>query len=292
MAGRIASFFKEKWAAFEQAWKECGLANAVARVGIDGVFLAGELFVGAAALKGIRFAYRFTKQGRHAVDIVSIERGTVAGAEWSTGALTAKYGTPDKNIVGGKLPEPVNKVGSGPAQEPKPKPKDADDAAKMGQKTRSREELLPNGKVPEGKDFGPWWNKLTPEEHDLLWQDRRVQNTIRSRVLGSGGTHEWLKRSQLNKLKELGFSMEEIKAFTSPTKKTGGPNPLHSGERWRHGGTGSTEMHNSLDELFKNAKDRNDLLRRYGYWANSWLDNGIDSLPPALRDAILRAGGG
>jgi hypothetical protein len=91
--------------------------------------------------------------------------------------------------------------------------------------------------------------------------------------------------------------MEEIKAFTSPTKTTSGPNPK-TGERWRHTnddgktGKGSGDMHKALDELFKDVKDRNELLRRYGYWANSWLDNGIDSLPPALRDAILRAGGG
>jgi hypothetical protein len=51
-------------------------------------------------------------------------------------------------------------------------------------------------------------------------------------------------------------------------------------------------MHQALDEIIEGSTDRNQLLRRYGYWANSWLDSGIDSLPAAMRDAILRAGGG
>jgi hypothetical protein len=297
MVDRISSYFSEKWAAFKKGWEECGLAHAVARAGVDGVFLAGEIVIGGAALKGFRFAYSFSK-GLHKVDIISIEKGRIGGHAWSTEALEGKYGKPNQNQVAGVLTDKNRNLPDTPAEKPPAKAKtEKDEAGNAAKRTRSREELLPDGKVPEGKDFAPWWNDLSPAEHDLLWQDKRTQNTIRSRVLGGGGTHEWLKRSQLNKLKELGFSMEEIKAFTSPTRKTEGPNPIN-GERWRHTnedgttGKGSGDMHKALDKLFEDVKDRNELLRRYGYWANSWLDGGIDSLPSALRDAILRAGGG
>ena len=178
-------------------------------------------------------------------------------------------------------------------EEDEPEPPEPD-------RPRTRDQLLVDGEVPSGADFAPWWDDLSPEEHRTLWSDKAIRSDIRAEVLGRGGTHEWLKRSQLQKFKELGFSMNEIKAFTSPTKATEGPDPENPGERWRHNpegggrgaGPGSGRMHRSLDRIIEDATSRNDLLRRYGYWANAWLDDGIDSFPAPMRDAIIQAGGG
>lgn len=167
---------------------------------------------------------------------------------------------------------------------------------------RSRDELLPNGRVPRDPEFETWWDDLSPKEHEALWGDGKnpTARRMRETVLGNRRTHEWLKRSQLQKLKELGFSMREIRQFTTPTRQTGGPDPRRPGTEWRHNpegggkgsGVGSGTMHKSLDKIIADARSRNDLLRRYGYWANSWLRNGIDDLPAPMRDAIVSAGGG
>ena len=92
-------------------------------------------------------------------------------------------------------------------------------------------------------------------------------------------------------VKKLGFTMEDIKAMTTPTKKAEGRVP-NSNYRWRHtnedGTTGenSGKMHKALEEAIKGAKDRDDLLRRLEDFSNKWLDNGPDSFPPPLRDLI------
>lgn len=171
-----------------------------------------------------------------------------------------------------------------------------------GDTPRSREELLPNGKIPTDPKFESWWDDLSPKEHNILWGNGKNPDAlkIRERVLGNRQTHEWLKRSQLNKLKSLGFTMREIQEFVTPTKDVHGPDPRKPGETWRHNpengqkgsGRGAGTMHKSLDKIIEDARSRADLLRRYGYWANSWLHNGVDDLPPAMRDAILRSGGG
>jgi hypothetical protein len=321
--------FSGLWDGFKSAYNSAiaSIENgtwktALCKLGVDAGFLIAETAVGAAiaavltpaVAAALKFVGKVAQQGSNLVRIgIQATRTRIAQSNarafaerrFSRQIDTSKELTEaEKRVLGAENQGTTTATpDAGPSQpraaplnpEKKPPGKDAELGA-AGQ-PRSRVELLPGGKVPAGKDFAPWWNSLSPAEHNMLWQDKRIQSTIRDRVLGSGGTHEWLKRSQLDRLKELGFSMEEIKAFTSPTRKTEGPNPI-SGKRWRHTndngatGRGSGEMHRSLDELFEGAKDRNELLRRYGYWANSWLDNGIDSLPPALRAPIVQAGGG
>lgn len=292
--GRIASFFSKAWEDFKTEWHRCGLASAVTKVGIDGVFLAGEIFVGGMALKGIRFAYRVTKQGKHVVEIVSIDRGITVGArEWSKEALEGKYGPPPKNQVGGILDDLNNELPDKPATEPKPKK--AEDPKPNSAAMRSKEELAPGGVIPSTKKgaFSKWWNDLTPDELDMLWKDQAIRETIEDRVRSPGGLHEWLMTGMGPKIKRMGFSMDDIKAMTTPTKEAEGRVP-GSNERWRHNadeGTGSGpnsgKMHKALQEAIEGAKDRTDLLNRLKDFSYKWLDNGPNSFPPALRDLIL-----
>lgn len=122
---RLQAVFSKMWDDFAKEWKECGLASAVTKVGIDGLFLGGEIVVGGAALRGIRFAYRLTKEGRHAVDIISVDTGkTIGSHSWSTEALEGKYGKPPENQIAGKLPDANRAVGDGPANEPRPQSAD------------------------------------------------------------------------------------------------------------------------------------------------------------------------
>lgn len=294
---RLQAVFSKMWDDFSKEWKECGLASAVTKVGIDGLFLGGEIVVGGAALRGIRFAYRLTKEGRHAVDIISVDTGkTIGSHSWPTEALDSKYGKPSDNQVAGVLKDTNRKIGDGPANEPSPTATDPKKTPETATRAiRTKEELLAatGGRVPtyaSGK-FNSWWNDLSVDELKMLLADEGIAKQIKAQVRAPGGLHEWLMTSLGPDVKKLGFTMEDIKAMTTPTKKAEGRVP-NSNYRWRHtnedGTTGenSGKMHKALEEAIKGAKDRDDLLRRLEDFSNKWLDNGPDSFPPPLRDLI------
>ncbi|MBY6153081.1 hypothetical protein KUV47_07665 [Vannielia litorea] len=174
---------------------------------------------------------------------------------------------------------------------------------------RSRDELLPEGRVPfdsnDASVFQNWWDDLSYDELEmLLGEGGSVRRQINSGVRNNGGMHEWLKVSQQLEHKRLGFSMREIHEWVTPTREAGGPlpQPTAAGDlTWRHSppsgpgsGPGSVTMHRAMDALYgpPPARSREELLRRFGYFANSYLDGGIDGLPAGMRDAILQAGGG
>lgn len=171
---------------------------------------------------------------------------------------------------------------------------------------RSRDELLPNGEVPSnvGGEFADWWDGLSYQELQGLLQDPATTRTIGNRIRNGGGEHEWLQVQHQLEHKRLGFSMLEIQDWVTGTDVASGPLPvpLATGEtRWRHNpegggqgsGRGSKTMHNALTALYDPPPtSRNQLLTRMGYFANHYLDGGIDGLPAGLRDAILQSGGG
>lgn len=196
-------------------------------------------------------------------------------------------------------PEPIG--GARGASDPPPfrHPRD-------GQPPRSNEELAPGGRVPSNTDgaFERWWDDLSPAELDQLSQDRNIWDRIEIGIRNGGGAHEWLKVSQQLEHKRLGFSMREIQDWVTATRVAEGPLPQPNARgltRWRHSspngrgsGPGSVTMHNALDAVYgpPPAQSRNELLRRMGYFSNHYLDNGIDSLPSGMRNAIINAGGG
>lgn len=177
-----------------------------------------------------------------------------------------------------------------------------------GQPPRSNDELAPGGRVPYDKNnpaaFQNWWDDLSPQELGQLSKDKALWKTIENRIRNGGGEHEWLKVSQQLEHKRLGFSMKEIQDWVTATRNAEGPLPQPTAQgdiRWRHSSTtgrgagpGSTTMHKALDNLYGPPPpgSRQELLRRMGYFANHYLDGGIESLPSGLRDAIINAGGG
>lgn len=304
-SAQMASYFQQKWDELAAVWGQCGLGTAIARTAIDGVFMLAEIGItagaGAAALRGLRLSYRLLPDGIHRIDVLDTARSNSLGdLKFSRAELEEVFGKPEETHVGGLLPDP----GRGPTapgrgrdgvnQDPLPyrHPRDGDPP-------RSRDELLPNGRVPGKGQFADWWDDLSSQELESLLSNRQTARDIGNRIRNGGGEHEWLKVSQQLEHKRLGFSMKEIQEWVTATDKAEGPLP--QGGRWRHNpesgsgaGPGSGTMHNALDELYgpPPARNRNDLLRRMGYFANSYLDGGIDGLPAGLRDAILTAGGG
>ncbi len=120
LVNRLKAYFSEKWQAFKKGWEECGLANAVARAGIDGLFLAGEILIGGAAIRGVKFAYALTKEGLHRIEIIAVDKAvTVGERSWSKAALEDKYGKPEQNQVAGLLEDRNRSIKDGPAQPPK-----------------------------------------------------------------------------------------------------------------------------------------------------------------------------
>lgn len=200
-------------------------------------------------------------------------------------------------------PPEQGETAAAPPQDPPPyrHPRDGDPP-------RSREELLPNGRVPYDADdptvFQDWWDDLSYKELNDLSTNQRTRERIAERIRNGGGEHEWLKVSQQLEHKRLGFSMREIQDWVTATRDAEGPLPTPTAAgatRWRHNpegggrgsGTGSRTLHNSLDALYDPPpRSRNELLRRMGYWANSYIDGGVNGLPSGLRDAINNAGGG
>ena len=323
---QIGDYFQSVWDEIRKNYHECGLGNTIVKAGVDGAFLVGEIAVGAAALKALKLvaqivrvsgapAVRISVQGfassrlaakAEIADIVQ----SVEGKTFSFEALEAKYGKPGDNHVGGELPDTNRELPDKSAEEMLEERLDspAFRHPRDGARPRSREELLPDGKVPFDKHdatvFQSWWDDLSPEELTKLTSDPALLSKINNRIRSGGEAHEWLKVSQQLEHKRLGFSMKEVQEWVTATKDAQGPLPTPTAKgdvRWRHApegggrgsGTGSKAMHNALDALYTPpAQNRNELLRRMGYWANSYMDGGVDGLPAGLRDALISAGGG
>ncbi len=157
-------------------------------------------------------------------------------------------------------------------------------------KTRSRREntrldsLTKNTDPNKYDDFVPrpqhefqeWFDALTPFEFETLWSNPDAKEVIAARVRAPGGLHEWLKVSQLPKLKEWGISMRDIHEFRTLTGKT-------VGRSFVHGGDGSGDMHLELDRMFNDSVDYFDFRQKLNKWADTELINGRYSLPRGLQ---------
>ena len=311
---------KARWDEFWLDVQQKGALVAMARLKADADFLAGEIALDIAmgvvtggAAVGIKLV---AKRLAGEVTEIAIRVASKVAANVPDANLLRALKVPDRAIDPKILNEILDedKLGTGSksadvsarGEVPDPAKQKPDGSAsgkqsyrhpRDGQPPRSREELLPDGDVPAGAAFKSWWNDLSPQELDQLWAHRRTRDRIAERVRSPGGLHEWLMVVEGPKLKRLGFSMDEIKAMTTPTKQAGGPNPTKPGTRWRHTtddgktGQGAGDMHKALREAIQLATSRDDLLKRLGRFASGWLDNGANGFPPALRSAIIAAGG-
>ena len=77
------------------------------------------------------------------------------------------------------------------------------------------------GAIPTGKYFEQWFDDLSVDELKLLMSDSSVYKQLGSTGrLRLGGKHEFLKVSQMLKLKQLGLTAYEIRNFSTSTIQT------------------------------------------------------------------------
>lgn len=127
--------------------------------------------------------------------------------------------------------------------------------------TRTLSQLLPKGYVnwgENGADFAKWFNDLTPEELSLVLKKYTLDDLVRY----PGGRHEWLKVSELQRIKEWGVPMEEVWRFRTDTTKLVGKIP-GTNETFAHTvkidgqlrtGPGAKMFDNELGEVIRTSR--------------------------------------
>jgi RHS repeat-associated protein len=166
-------------------------------------------------------------------------------------------------------------------------------------RVRSVDELLVNGAVPSnrGGAFNRWFDNLTPDELDALWRSDRqigsssIRELIEDRIRNPGGLHEWLMAGRANKFKRWGVGMDTIKelrtVITDRALKLKRPSDLPSHiapaiPRGYHSGPLSGRFHYELRALIDASRNYSDFTLRMRRFAERWLPNGIQDLPPGL----------
>ncbi len=136
-----------------------------------------------------------------------------------------------------------------------------------------------NIEVPSVRNgaFQRWFNSLTPEELERLWQNPATRDAIEMRLRAPGGFHEWLPVSRAPRFRQWGITAEQIQELRTPTSEI----------RWQaggaHGGLNSTTMHNEILALVDSSPDYATFVRRLREWADRRLVGGRAALPPGLR---------
>ena len=127
-------------------------------------------------------------------------------------------------------------------------------------------------------EFNKFFNSLTSEELDNIWDDPKLRQTIEDRLRHPGGLHEWHLVSRTPQFKNWNITAEQIKDLRSLTKDVKFVNP-----KGIHGGRGSTTAHNELLKIIDSSTDYDMFIRRLNNWSNYRLEGGIDSLPKGLQ---------
>ncbi len=118
------------------------------------------------------------------------------------------------------------------------------------------QDLLVDGRVPGNRngEFSDWFDNLTPEELDTLWEVDEVRDQIGARIRHPGGLHEWCMVCRAPDFKRWGVSMAEIKRFRTRTEELTWTNPI-TGRPGGHGGHGSGTFHNELNDIIENSSN-------------------------------------
>ncbi|WP_233277446.1 hypothetical protein [Paenibacillus durus] len=131
--------------------------------------------------------------------------------------------------------------------------------------------------VASGK-FNDWFNGLTADQLDELWQNKSIRKKIERQLRAPGGMHEWHLVSRAPVFKRWGISSEQIRDLRTVISEVEFVNPPG-----KHGGLGSTAAHNELLAIIDSSTDYETFIRRLNNWANYRLKGGINSLPQGLR---------
>lgn len=131
--------------------------------------------------------------------------------------------------------------------------------------------------VKSGK-FNEWFNKLTPDELDDIWQDKSMRKAIERELRAPGGMHEWHMVSRAPVFKRMGVSSDQIRDLRTAINEVEFVNPVGA-----HGKLGSTKAHNELLGIIDSSIDYNMFVRRLNNWSNYRLKGGVNALPEGLR---------
>ena len=130
----------------------------------------------------------------------------------------------------------------------------------------------------KGGEFNKWFNSLSVDELDALWENKTTRKAIEGRLRSPGRMHEWHLVSRTPQFKYWGVSAEQIRDLRTAINDVEFVNPTGS-----HGQFGSTLAHNELLGIIDSSSDYNMFKRRLNNWSNYRLKGGIDSLPEGLR---------
>ena len=127
-------------------------------------------------------------------------------------------------------------------------------------------------------NFEEFFNRLTPEQLDEIWDNKHLRCKIERQLRAPGGMHEWHLVSRAPQFKRWGIQAEQIRDLRTAISDVKFVNLTGV-----HGGLGSTRAHNELLGIIDSSLDYETFVRRLNNWANYRLDGGIASLPEGLR---------
>ena len=135
-------------------------------------------------------------------------------------------------------------------------------------------------KVPTVKsgEFNDWFNSLSVDELDSMWQNKSTRRAIERQLRVPGGMHEWHLVSRAPQFKNWGVNAEQIRDLRTSISDVEFINPVG-----KHGQLGSTTAHNELLGIIDSSIDYDMFTRRLNNWANYRLKGGVDALPEGLR---------
>ena len=208
--------------------------------------------------------------------------GRKAAAEFSDDAsqALAKHGDEVNQALKETGEQAGKKVGQEFSQETSEQlAKRGDEVAKGIEEPIVIDDLSPQD-IPTVKsgNFEEFFNRLTPEQLDEIWDNKHLRRKIERQLRAPGGMHEWHLVSRAPQFKRWGIQAEQIRDLRTAISDVKFVNPTGV-----HGGLGSTRVHNELLGIIDSSLDYETFVRRLNNWANYRLDGGIASLPEGLR---------
>ena len=208
--------------------------------------------------------------------------GRKAAAEFSDDAsqALAKHGDEVSQALKETGEQAGKKVGQEFSQETSEQlAKCGDEVAKGIEEPIVIDDLSPQD-IPTVKsgNFEEFFNRLTPEQLDEIWDNKHLRRKIERQLRAPGGMHEWHLVSRAPQFKRWGIQAEQIRDLRTAISDVKFVNPTGV-----HGGLGSTRAHNELLGIIDSSLDYETFVRRLNNWANYRLDGGIASLPEGLR---------
>lgn len=208
--------------------------------------------------------------------------GRKAAAEFSDDAsqALAKHGDEVSQALKETGEQAGKKVGQEFSQETSEQlAKRGDEVAKGIEEPIVIDDLSPQD-IPTVKsgNFEEFFNRLTPEQLDEIWDNKHLRRKIERQLRAPGGMHEWHLVSRAPQFKRWGIQAEQIRDLRTAISDVKFVNPTGV-----HGGLGSTRAHNELLGIIDSSLDYETFVRRLNNWANYRLDGGIASLPEGLR---------